>query len=197
MNIRMLNFKLTYLPLTPYLKIYKMVCCIVLKPRNKCQTLFLNRRKQDLLSSYLESNLSYKPFIFNSNKGTHIFVKKKETYEKIEHILINFFSQNDLNQIAIYNTSLRPKFFRNLTKQTITSSDLSALGWKRFINSFLLQIDPYNPTTSAHSIVVFKRFRRNIKINGTKLQRKFFKKRMKMLRERVSLEAIENLLNFN
>lgn len=174
-----------------------MICCIVLKPRNKCQTLILNRHRQGLLSSHLESNLSYKPFIFNSTRGTYIFVHEKETFEKIENIIFLFFSQVDLNKITIYDTSLRPNFFRNLTKQTITSNEISALGWKRFMSSFLLQVDPYSRTTSSNSIEVFKRFRRNIKANGTKLQRKFFKRRMKMLRDRVSLEAIENLLNFD
>lgn len=65
------------------------------------------------------------------------------------------------------------------------------------MNSFLLQIDPYDPTTSPHSIKVFKRFRRNIKANGTKFQRKFFKQRIKMLRQRVSLETIENMLKLD
>ena len=174
-----------------------MICCIVLKPVDKCQALFLCRDKQALLSNYLEFNLSYKPFIFNSVKGVYIFVKKKETFDDIEKILFKFFSPSDLTQYRIYDTSLKPNFFRSLTKQILSSNELSALGWKRFMNSFLLQIDPYDPTTSPHSIKVFKRFRRNIKVNGTKFQRKFFKRRIKMLRQRVSLETIENLLKLD
>lgn len=174
-----------------------MVCCIVLKSTKKCQVLLFNRQRQAVLSRHLEMILSYKPFIFNSSKGAYIFVKKKESFEEIKDVLINFFSQTDLNQINMYDTSLKPYFFRNLTKQTLTSNELSALGWKRFMNSFLLQIDPYDPTTSPHSIEVFKRFRRNIKVNGTKFQRKFFKRRIKMLRQRVSLETIENMLKLN
>lgn len=174
-----------------------MVCCIVLKPVAKCQTLLFNRHRQALLSSHLESNLSYKPFIFNSTKGTYIFVKKKDTFEKIEKILISFFSQSDLNQLTIYDTSFRPNFFRNVTKQVLNSNEISVLGWKRYISSFLLQIDPYDPNSSPHSIKVFTRFRRNIKINGSKLQRKFFKRRMKMLRERVSLQSIEDILKLD
>ncbi len=174
-----------------------MVCCIVVIPKQKCQRLFLNRSQQAVLSTYLESSLSYKPFIFNSSKGMYIFVKKKERFNNIENLLISFFNQSDLDQISIHDTSFRPYFFRNVTKHVLTSKEISALGWKRYISSFLLQIDPYDPTTSPHSIKVFKRFRRNIKTNGTKFQRKFFKRRMKMLRERVSLEAIENLLKFD
>jgi len=174
-----------------------MVCCIVLKSTKKRQVLLFSRQRQALLSRYLERSISYKPFIFNSSKGVYIFVKKKEGFEEIKDVLINFFSQTDLNQINMYDTSLKPYFFRNLTKQTLTSNELSALGWKRFMNSFLLQIDPYDPTTSPHSIKVFKRFRRNIKVNGTQFQRKFYKRKIKMLRQRVSLETIENMLKLD
>ena len=174
-----------------------MVCCIVLRPVAKCQTLLFNRHRQALLSRHLELNLSYKPFIFNSTKGTYIFVKKKDNFEKIKNILIKFFSQTDLDEITIYDTSFRPNFFRNVTKQVLTSEEISALGWKRYISSFLLQVDPYDPSTSPHGIKVFKRFRQNIKRNGTKFQRKFFKRRMKMLRERVSLQSIEDLLKLD
>ena len=159
--------------------------------------MLFSRQRQAVLSRHLERSISYKPFIFNSSKGVYIFVKKKEGFEEIKDVLINFFSQTDLNQINMYDTSLKPYFFRNLTKQTLTSNELSALGWKRFMNSFLLQIDPYDPTTSPHSIKVFKRFRRNIKVNGTQFQRKFYKRKIKMLRQRVSLETIENMLKLD
>jgi len=174
-----------------------MVCCIVLKSAKNGHFLLFNRKRQALLSRHLERAISYKPFIFNSSKGAYIFVKKKESFEKIKDILINFFSQADLDQMNIYDTSLKPYFFSNMTKQTLNSEELSALGWKRFINSFLLQIDPYDPTSPAQSILVFSRFKKNIQINGTKLQRKFFKRRMKMLRKKVSLDSIENLLKLD
>ena len=148
------------------------------------------------MSRHLETNLSYKPFVFNSIKGTYIFVRKTETFENIEKILISFFSQKDLNRITIHNTSFRPYFFRNLTTDILTSDELSALGWKRFMSSFLLQIDPYDPSNSPESIKVFARFKENLLINGTKLQRRFFKRRMKILRDRVSLDSIEHSLNY-
>ena len=174
-----------------------MVCCIVLRPVTKCQTLLFNRHRQALLSGHLELNLSYKPFIFNSTKGTYIFVKKKDSFDKIEKILIKFLSQSELDRITLHDTSFRPNFFRNVTEQVLTSEEISALGWKRYISSFLLQVDPYDPSTSPHSIKVYKRFRNNIKLNGTKFQRKFFKRRMKMLRDRVSLKSIEDLLKLD
>ena len=190
----MLTFKIYTDILTSDNKKKKMVCCIVLKSAKNGQFLLFNRKRQALLSRHLEQYLSYKPFIFNCCKGAYIFVKKKESFEEIKDIVINFFSQADLKQMTIYDTSLRPYFFHNMTKQTLSSEELSAFGWKRFMNSFLLQIDPYDPTSSPHSMQVFSRFKQNIKHNGTKLQRKFFKRRMKMLRNRISLDSIENLL---
>lgn len=174
-----------------------MVCCIVIKSREKRQTLLLNRQRQALLGAHLESKLYYKPFIFNSVKGTYIFIKKRETFEEIEHMLIKFFSEHELSQIKICDTTFRPHFFQNLTRQTLNSNDISALEWKRFISSFLFQFDPYSHSGSFVSITVFKRFHNNIKMNGSKLQRKFFKRRMKMLRQRVSIKVIENMLRID
>lgn len=174
-----------------------MVCRIVLKPIKRQQVLLVNRKRQVLLSRHIETQLSYKPFIFNSVKGTYIFVKKKESFEKIEKIITSFFSRTFLEQVIIYDTSVRPNFFANVTKHVLRSGEYSALGWKRFISSFLFQIDPYNGNASQHSIDVFQRFHQTIKTNGTKFQRKFYKRRMKMLRKRVSLDSIENLLNLD
>jgi uncharacterized protein YcgL (UPF0745 family) len=174
-----------------------MVCCIVLKSTKKSQVLIFSRKRQALLSRHIERELSYKPFIFNSSKGAYIFVKKKESFREIEELLISFFSQADLDKIIIYNTSVRPRFFRKLTKQTLNSNDISALGWKGFINSFVIQINPYDPNTSAYSLKIFRRFKKNIKANGSNVQRKFFKRKMKILRKRVSLDSIENLLKLD
>ena len=174
-----------------------MICCIVIKPVGKCQGLIINRHNQNLLTSHLEDHLSYKPFVFNSSKGMYIFVKKKEPFAKIENILSEFCEVLQIEDLKLHDTTLRPYFFRRETHEMLTSKELSALGWKRFISSFLMQIDPYDAKTSAHSIGVFKRFKSNIKKNGTKLQKKFFKKRMKMLRDRVSLKSIDHLLHLD
>ncbi len=171
-----------------------MICCLVLKITHKSQTLFLDRKKQALLSDYLKSNLLYKPFIFNSTIGTYIFVKKEESFEKIQNILVDFFSQSNLNHVKIYDTTFQPDFFRIVTQQILTSKKLSALEWKHFISSFIMQIDPYNKSTTPNAIAVFENFRSCIYNEGTKQQQKYFKRRLKMLRERVSLETIEKLL---
>ena len=174
-----------------------MICCIVLKSDAKSQKLVFNRHDQNLLTAHLESNLSYKPFVFNSNKGLYIFVKKKDSFEKIQKILTDFCEEDHLQNFNMYDTTPRPFFFSAMTHEILTSTEISALGWKRFISSFLMQINPYDANTSVHSIGIFKRFKNNIKRNGTRLQKKFFKRRMKMLRERVSIESIENILNLD
>lgn len=171
-----------------------MVCCIVLKPISHCEKLFLNRQKQKALTDHLESVLRYKPFVFNTTRGTYIFVKKRESYNHIKQILTDFFSQAELDQMKMENTSLRPHFFRKLTKRTLHSREISALGWKRFISSFLMQIDPYNSKSSQNNIVVFETFQNSITNNGSKYQRKYFKRKLKTLRNRVSLGSIEKLI---
>ncbi len=174
-----------------------MICCIVLKPRLNCQSLFLNREKQKLISDYLTSHLRYKPFIFNSSNGIYIFVKNKESFSKIESILIPFFNQTELDQFKMYNTSLLPHFFRNTTKQVLQSQEISAFGWKRFISSFLIQANPYSPETESNSFTVFENFRRSIHNSGSRIQKKYFKRKMKVLRKRVSLESLDDLIKFD
>ena len=174
-----------------------MVCCIVLKPRLNSQSLFLNRQKQLLISAGLTSYLSYKPFIFNSSKGIYIFVKQKESFDRIENILIRLIGQHELDQIRIYDTSLRPHFFRTVTKQVLQSREISAFGWKRFISSFLIQADPYSAKTESNSILVFENFHSSIRINGSRIQKRYFKRKMKILRKRVSLESIDDLLKID
>ncbi len=174
-----------------------MVCCIVIKPTGKCQTLLLNRRKQALLCNHLESSLSYKPFVFNATKGLYVFVKKKESFPNIQNILVGFCDETNLKDIKMHDTSFRPKFFSRVTRQILISKETSVQGWKQFISSFLIQIDPFNPSSPSNNIVVFERFRNCISHNGSNHQKRYFKRKLKMLRERVSLEQIDNLLKFD
>lgn len=174
-----------------------MVCCVVVIPLQKCQILLLNRSEQAVLSTLLESGLSYKPFIFNSSKGVYIFVKKKASFQNIEQILTAYFDEINLKNVTIHDTSFRPDFFRNRTRQILDSEQLSVLGWKKFISSFIMQIDPFNPSVESNSIEVFERFYNCVRLHGSKHQKKYLKRKLKILRQRVSLKPIENLLKFN
>ena len=171
-----------------------MVCCIVLKPPAKSQKLLLTRQRQKELIVYLEALLDYRPFVFNSVQGVYIFVKRKESFEQIKSVLSGFLYPETLNQMEFINTKSRPQFFKNVIQRVLTSRENSAWAWKRFINSFLTQLDPFSRLTSYNNMVIFKNFHNYIKQNGTKLQRKFYKNRMKILRERVSLENVERML---
>jgi hypothetical protein len=174
-----------------------MVCCVVLKSKIKIKHLFLNRHKQMELTKHLESRLNYKPFIFNSTKGVYIFIKNKESFESIKKILVLFLHEYDLNEIKIFDTSKRSNFFRNLTKQTLNSEDISAYGWKKFISSFLFQINPYSASSASNTFEIFENFRNSVKNSGTKYQMKYFKRRMKKMRKGVSLVSIEQLLKLD
>jgi hypothetical protein len=171
-----------------------MVCCIVLKPKINSQSLFLNRQKQSLINHRIATYLKYKPFIFNSSRGMYIFAKKNESFEQIESILIQVFTDIDLEKIRIFDTSLSPDFFRSVTKEVLQSEDISAFAWKRFISSFLIQADPYGTKSEPDNIRVFQNFQTSIRNNGNRLQKRFFKRKMKILRKRVSLKSLDDLL---
>lgn len=174
-----------------------MVCCIVLKPKLNRQSLFLNRQKQSLINDHIASYLKYKPFIFNSSRGMYIFTRENESFEEIENILYQIFTKSDLEKIRIFDTSLSPNFFRSVTKEVLQSKEISAFAWKRFISSFLIQVNPYGTKTDSENIIVFKNFKTSIRKNGNRVQKRYFKRKMKILRKRVSLDAINDLLKFD
>ena len=174
-----------------------MVCCVVLKPKLNSQSLFLNRQKQSLINDHIASYLKYKPFVFNSSRGMYIFTKKNESFEEIENILYQIFTESDLEKLRIFDTSLSPDFFRSVTKEVLQSKEISAFAWKRFISSFLIQVNPYSPKSDSESIAVFQNFKTSIRKNGNRVQKRYFKRKMKILRKRVSLDAINDLLKFD
>lgn len=171
-----------------------MVCCIVLKPKLNSQSLFLNRQKQSLIHDRIASLLEYEPFLFNSSRGMYIFTRKNESFQEIETILLQIFNQEELSKIRIFDTSLSQDFFRSVTKEVLQSKEISAFAWKRFISSFLIQANPYSPKTHAESIAVFQNFRASIRNNGSRVQKRYFKRKMKILRKRVSLDSLNDLL---
>ena len=174
-----------------------MICSIVLKPRLNCQALFLNRQKQEMINNHITSHLSYKPFVFNSSRGIYIFTKKKESFEEIKRVLFQFFSDSELEKIEMLDTSLQINFFRIETKRVLQSKDISAFGWKRFISSFLIQANPYSPKTDSDSIAIFQNFKASLRKNGSRIQKKYFKRKMKILRKRVSLDSLDDLLKLD
>lgn len=156
--------------------------------------MFLNREKQSLINYHIASYLKYKPFIFNSSRGMYIFTKKNESFEEIQNVLYQIFTESDLEKIKIFDTSSSPDFFRSVTKEVLQSKDISAFAWKRFISSFLIQVNPYGANTDTENIAVFENFKTSIRKNGSRVQKRYFKRKMKILRKRVSLDSINDLL---
>jgi len=68
----------------------------------------------------------------------------------------------------------------------------SALAWKRHLNSFIFQVNPYELKGSA-GIKVFQRIQKTVFKKGSASQKKYFKQRLKLLRNRVSLSTLESL----
>ena len=169
-----------------------MVCKLVIKPPKDCKALFLDRQKQGHLQSYLSEQLSYTPFVFNAVIGVFIFTKKNQSTETLALWVTHFLEREKLQAERLIDTSADPRFFKRLTMGVLGNEKASALAWKRHLNSFIFQVNPYQQKGSA-GIKVFQRIQKIVSKEGSPSQKKYFKQRLKLLRNRVSLSAIESL----
>ena len=169
-----------------------MVCKLVIKPPKDCKALFLDRQKQGHLQSYLSEQLSYTPFVFNAVIGVFIFTKKNQSTETLALWVTHFLEREKLQAERLIDTSADPRFFKRLTMGVLGNEKASALAWKRHLNSFIFQVNPYQQKGSA-GIKVFQRIQKTVSKEGSPSQKKYFKQRLKLLRSRVSLSAIESL----
>lgn len=169
-----------------------MVCKLVIKPPKDCKALFLDRQKQGHLQSYLSEQLSYTPFVFNAVIGVFIFTKKNQSTETLALWVTHFLEREKLQAERLIDTSADPRFFKRLTMGVLGNEKASALAWKRHLNSFIFQVNPYQQKGSA-GIKVFQRIQKTVSKEGSPSQKKYFKQRLKLLRKRVSLSAIESL----
>ena len=169
-----------------------MVCKLVIKPPKDCKALFLDRQKQGHLQSYLSEQLSYTPFVFNAVIGVFIFTKKNQSTETLALWVTHFLEREKLQAERLIDTSADPRFFKRLTMGVLGNEKASALAWKRHLNSFIFQVNPYQQKGSA-GIKVFQRIQKTVSKEGSPSQKKYFKQRLKLLRNRVSLSAFESL----
>jgi hypothetical protein len=169
-----------------------VVCKLVIKPPKDCKALFLDRQKQGHLQSYLSEQLSYTPFVFNAVIGVFIFTKKNQSTETLALWVTHFLEREKLQAERLIDTSADPRFFKRLTMGVLGNEKASALAWKRHLNSFIFQVNPYQQKGSA-GIKVFQRIQKTVSKEGSPSQKKYFKQRLKLLRNRVSLSAIESL----
>ena len=154
--------------------------------------MFLDRQKQGHLQSYLSEQLSYTPFVFNAVIGVFIFTKKNQSTETLALWVTHFLEREKLQAERLIDTSADPRFFKRLTMGVLGNEKASALAWKRHLNSFIFQVNPYQQKGSA-GIKVFQRIQKTVSKEGSPSQKKYFKQRLKLLRNRVSLSAIESL----
>lgn len=154
--------------------------------------MFLDRQKQGHLQSYLSEQLSYTPFVFNAVIGVFIFTKKNQSTETLALWVTHFLEREKLQAERLIDTSADPRFFKRLTMGVLGNEKASALAWKRHLNSFIFQVNPYQQKGSA-GIKVFQRIQKIVSKEGSPSQKKYFKQRLKLLRNRVSLSAIESL----
>ena len=154
--------------------------------------MFLDRQKQGHLQSYLSEQLSYTPFVFNAVIGVFIFTKKNQSTETLALWVTHFLEREKLQAGRLIDTSADPRFFKRLTMGVLGNEKATALAWKRHLNSFIFQVNPYQFKGSA-GIKVFQRIQKTVSKQGSASQKKYFKQRLKLLRNRVSLSGIESL----
>ena len=103
-----------------------------------------------------------------------------------------------MNEIADYvaqktdrgsfiNTSKNHDFFRNATRDFLNRPNTTSMVWKNFISSFLIQLNPfYGDILPIHSL--FKDFVAVLKEYGSEEQLCYLKKKMNVLRSRVTVD---------
>ena len=113
---------------------------------------------------------------------------------KVLKITTDFINSFQSVQIKVFDVNNTPDYFWNEARNKLLSLEISALEWKHFISSFLMQVDPFNPKKSDVGIDVYEHFRNLIQTEGSNKQQKYFKNKLKILRKRVSLEPLLRFL---
>ena len=170
-----------------------MVCRLFIKPSTDCKALFLDRQKQGYLQLYLQKQLHYTPFVFNSLVGVFIFTKKKEDSSLLSIWVTTFLKDLSIENYSLVDCSEDPEFFKRFTRAVLGNKKASALAWKRFLNSFIHQVNPFSPGGSQ-GIKTFKRFLKVVRKEGDTIQKKYLKQRLNMLRNRVSIASLEAII---
>lgn len=165
-----------------------MICvCAIGREKPSCPPIVLKRVK-DHLSQRLKQFSQGEVFIFNTRMGIFVFVEKENDKNKcIEqcHILV---AANNKSDLILYKKNY---LFTQALVEILTDKQVTPLGWKNFISSFLSQLDPfYGDSTAVHGL--FKKFVYLLKEHGDERQLNYMKKRMNILRSRVRLDLSIN-----
>jgi len=165
-----------------------MICvCAIGRQKPSCPPI-VSKRFKDHLSRQLKQFSQGELFIFNTRMGMFVFVEKESDKNKcIEQCRI-LVAANNNGGLILYK---KDHLFTQALVEILTDKQVTPLGWKNFISSFLSQLDPfYGDSTAVHGL--FKKFVYLLKEHGDERQLNYMKKRMNILRSRVRLD-----LSFN
>lgn len=165
-----------------------MICvCAIGRQKPSCPPIVLKRLK-DHISQHHKQFSQGELFIFNTRMGMFVFVEKESDKNKcIEQCRI-LVAANNKSGLILYK---KDHLFTQALVEILTDKQVTPLGWKNFISSFLSQLDPfYGDSTAVHGL--FKKFVYLLKEHGDERQLNYMKKRMNILRSRVRLDLYLN-----
>ena len=169
-----------------------MVCACALLPNNLRSGLILSRNQSEYLSNLIGDIVNEKLFVFNTNSGVYFFSTKENLNSMIVKLVMEYLSEHLLKE-SHFTLSRNTKIFDDSLVKILTDKEISSLGWKNFISSFLNQLDPfYGDPMIINGL--FKRFVYLIKEYGNNQQLEYMKKRMNILRSRVDLDLAKDII---
>lgn len=169
-----------------------MICAYVAKQIHEKNGLVLNRKKVKALEELLHHKLGYLPFICNTQRGLYIFLDQQDCEEWITNEVEVYIKDLSPLQLQFLTTFTTPSYFHKEIALILNDEAASALSWKNFMSSFLVQLDPFKgEPKSIHSL--FKDFVHAVKTLGNEQQLDYLKRKMDVLRQRVEISGLIEL----
>ena len=163
-----------------------MLCGFTVKLTHGKKKILLSRQEQESLFHWLWKTTQDHSFVFNTTQGLYIFLATDHCTASMEKQLDDYLQESISVNYTLYNCSVEPNYFMHEVGRVLQDDRTSTFAWKNFINSFLVQLDPF--LGDSNSIAsLFKNFVGIIKLEGNKAQLDFLKHKMNVLRERVDL----------
>ncbi|MGC6421993.1 MAG: hypothetical protein ACON47_04665 [Flavobacteriaceae bacterium] len=165
-----------------------MICICAALPERPFSGLVINRKEQQKLALLIQEVTGMMPFIFNSQSGLYVFCAARKTEEALLE-RIELFIRSTATSFHWVQAGDTPHFFSTVVRQALNHPNGSSLGWKNFISSFLIQLDPFDGKVLP-VFSLFKNFVAVVKVTGTPSQLDYLKKKMNSLRTRVNVDAL-------
>lgn len=169
-----------------------MICAYVAKPLQESKGLILDRKKVTRLTDLLKDKLGYPPFVCNTQRGVYVFCDRLDCEENIKVVIETFARDHADEGFQFLSPYASSSYFFKEVAAVLNDESASAFAWKKFMSSFLLQLDPFNgELKSVHSL--FKDFVEAVKTLGNEQQLIYLKRKMNVLRQRVELKGLIEL----